>query len=88
MTFNNAYERIKKQGFIKQEGTSFEEFLHRDINKSFAQVWEELADIPFDEVDGELFLAEDWYFFTKGTSREDVWHGLEDLNGVAIGDLL
>lgn len=56
--------------------------------KSFSQIWEELAEIPFDEIDGELYLAEDWYFFTKGTSREDVWHSLEELYGVAIGDLL
>lgn len=56
--------------------------------KSFREIWEELAEVPFDEVDGELFLAEDWYFFEKGTSREDIWSTLEDWYGVAIGDLL
>ena len=57
--------------------------------KSFSQIWEELEDVPFDEnEDGELILADDWYIFKKGTTREDVWHSLEELYGVAIGDLL
>ena len=55
--------------------------------KSFAELWQELEDIPFDEVDSELVLAEDWYIFKKGTSREIIWLTLEDLYGVAIGDL-
>ena len=35
--------------------------------------WEEMEDVPFDEVDGELILAEDYWIFNKGTTREDIW---------------
>lgn len=57
--------------------------------KSFAEIWEELADIPFDENEyGEMVLINDWYIFEKGTSRESIWLTLEDLYGVVIGDLL
>ena len=56
--------------------------------KTFAEIWEELEDIPFDDIGGELYLAQDWYIFKKGTYREDIWHYLEEFYGVAIGDLL
>ena len=57
--------------------------------KTFAQVWQELEDVPFDEnEEGELVLAEDWYIYPKGVTREYIWHNLEDLYGVVIGDLL
>lgn len=37
--------------------------------------WIELTDVPFDENEkGELILAEDWWEFPAGTSREDIWH--------------
>ena len=57
--------------------------------KTFAEIWQELEDVLFDEnEDGELILADDWYIFKKGTTREDIWHYLEDFYGVVIGDLL
>lgn len=44
-------------------------------NKQCEKLWDELADIPFDEdKNGELILAEPWHIFEKGTPREDIWH--------------
>lgn len=38
------------------------------------KLWDELADIPFDENDdGELILSKSWHIFEKGAAREDVW---------------
>lgn len=38
------------------------------------KLWDELADIPFDENDdGELILSKPWHIFEKGAAREDVW---------------
>lgn len=57
--------------------------------KPFAEIWEELEDIAFEENEnGELILAEDWYIYPKGVTREYIWHNLESLYGVVIGDLL
>lgn len=57
--------------------------------KSFMEIWNELEVEPFDEDEnGIMVLAEDWFIFEKGTSREDIWMTLEDLYGVCIGDLL
>jgi len=45
--------------------------LHDD---NVLKLWEKLEDIPFDEDDdGELHLAEDYYIWKTGTSRNDIW---------------
>ena len=41
MAFKNAINRIKKQGFVKQqEGETFEEFLHKKYENQ--EYWDEL----------------------------------------------
>lgn len=43
-------------------------------DKEVEDLWRNLEDILFDEYkDGELYLAEDWFIFKKGTSRDAVW---------------
>ena len=51
--------------------------------------WQELTDVPFDEdTSGELILTEDWYLFTKGTSREDIWHWFDERHSKGVVWLL
>jgi hypothetical protein len=46
------------------------ELTDREVEK----LWEELEDVPFDENEnGRLVLANDWYGWSKGTMREDIW---------------
>ena len=36
-------------------------------------MWLALEDVPFDEIDTEMTLSEDWQVFKKGTTREEIW---------------
>lgn len=54
-------------------------------DKEIENVWESLTDIPFDEDDEkELILADDWYVFGKGTSREDIWHWFDERHSKGV----
>lgn len=52
--------------------------------------WKELEDIPFDEADSPsgLVLAEDWWGFTKGTDREEIWHAFDANHSKGVAFLL
>lgn len=51
-------------------------------------MWEELTDIPFSEIDGELFLEENWLHFKKGTEREDIWKWFDSHHSKGVYYLL
>lgn len=52
--------------------------------------WKELEDIPFDEADSTsgLVLAEEWWGFSKGTDREEVWHAFDANHSKGVAFLL
>lgn len=37
------------------------------------KLWNDLADVPFDENDNDLVLANDCLVFEAGTEREEIW---------------
>ena len=44
-------------------------------DKELESKWLELTDIPFCENDKkELILDVDWWLFSKGTDRDEIWH--------------
>ena len=50
MTFKNAANRIKKQGFVKQqEGKTFEEFLHENNEKYWDKLIEKYQNMSEEE---------------------------------------
>lgn len=59
-------------------------------DKSLEEMWIELTDVPFDENEtGELILAEDWAsIFSKGDSREAVWHWFDEMHSKGVAWLL
>lgn len=57
--------------------------------KLFKEIWEELEDFPFDEVDGVMVLAKDFYHIAEGSTNEEVWSELKQtFNGLVIGEVL
>lgn len=42
------------------------------IDKELEKRWEEMEDISFDEINGELVLSNNYYIFNKGTTRENI----------------
>lgn len=50
-------------------------------NKSAEDLWEELEDVPIDE---EENIDEDFYSFTKGTSRYEIWSWFEEAFGLSV----
>lgn len=69
---------------VQEKVDEYETFTSED----FSDVWDELEDVLFDEKDGEMVLADDWRIYEKGTSRETIWHSLEEIFGESIGDWL
>jgi hypothetical protein len=60
-----------------------------EIDTKLEKVWDELEDVLFDEDDnGELVLADNWYLFAKGTSREDIWHWFDERHSKGVAWLL
>ena len=49
MAFRNAAMKIKKQGFVKQEGKTFEEFLHKNNEKYWDELIEEYQNMSEEE---------------------------------------
>lgn len=61
----------------------------KEIDKKLESLWEELADVPFDEnEDGELILAVDWEDFNAGTEREEIWHWFDDRHSKGVAYLM
>lgn len=47
--------------------------------ETIESLWDLLEDVPFDDgADGELYLAEPFYIFEEGTSREEIWHWFDE----------
>lgn len=51
------------------------------------QMWEELADVPVTEDGDEEPIEENFYFFSKGTPKMDIWHWFDTKHpkGLAVG---
>ena len=49
------------------------------------QLWNELTDVYIDDND---CIDTDWYIFTKGTSKYDIWHWFEDVFKCKVAELL
>ena len=60
-----------------------------EIDSKLEVLWTELTDIPFDETkEMDLVLAEDWYLFPKGTSRDEIWHWFDERHSKGVAWLL
>lgn len=51
-------------------------------------MWKELTDVPFDEAENEMVLAEDWKQFSKGTSRDEIWEWFDKHHSKGVYHLL
>ncbi len=61
----------------------------KEIDAKLEKIWDELEDVLFDEDDnGELVLADNWYLFSKGTSREDIWHWFDERHSKGVAWLI
>lgn len=47
-------------------------------DKELERLWDELTDVPFDEQDCMLYLADDWFVFAAGTEREEIWEWFDE----------
>lgn len=57
--------------------------------KTIESIWDLLEDVPFDEdEDGNLILAEPFYIFEEGTSREEIWHWFDKVHPKGVHYLL
>lgn len=67
-----------------------EESERSERDRCLERKWKELEDIPFDEADSPsgLILAEDWWGFSKGTDREEIWHAFDDNHSKGVAFLL
>jgi len=54
------------------------------------EMWNDLADIPFDEEDTphRLVLAQDWWLFEKGTDRGKIWSFFDKLYSEGVYTLI
>lgn len=52
-------------------------------------LWYLFSDVSFDEnEDAELVLANDFYCFEKGTSRNYIWHWFDEKYSKGVGYML
>lgn len=59
------------------------------FDQELEEWWNELTDIPFDEDEnGELILTQDWKQFSKGTSRDEIWHFFDREHSMGVHWLL
>ena len=73
----NWYDWIE-DALIREYGT----------DKGLESMWSGLTDVPFDEGETDMLLAEDWFGFPKGTAREDIWHWFDEHHSKGAGYLL
>ena len=59
----------------------------RKINKNddFNSIWKELGYISVYDDD---ITRQDFYQFKAGTPKEDIWHELEEIFNITLGDLI
>lgn len=51
--------------------------------------WKELEDVSFTEnMNGNLYLAANWFVFEAGISREEIWHWLDEHHSKGFGWLM
>ena len=51
---------------------------------SFSELWAAFEDVPIDlEFD---CIDTDWYIFSKGTPKEDIWHWFEKEFDIKVAD--
>ena len=43
-------------------------------DEQLEKLWNDLADVPCDENDNDLVLANDWLVFEAVTEPEEIWH--------------
>ena len=56
--------------------------------KEVEELWDQLEDVPFDEIEDELCLAVNWQGWSKGTSREEIWHWFDEHHSQGVFYLL
>lgn len=51
-------------------------------------LWDDLSDVPFDESETDLVLAEEWEGFPAGTERETIWRWFDDYHSTGVYSLM
>lgn len=57
-------------------------------DEQLEQLWSELSDVPFYEVDGDLLLEDDWFEFEADTGREEIWHWFDERYSFGVYGLM
>ena len=57
-------------------------------DKETETMWNELTDIPFDDVNGQLILSDNWNGWKKGTEREIIWKWFDEHHSKGVAYLL
>ena len=78
--FINDIFKLSKSEFLKSYGYITEEEYQATIDK----MWEELSDIPVNNT-GEK-IDTDFYYWKKGTLKEDIWHWFDERVTGGIGN--
>lgn len=53
------------------------------------QLWEKFEDVLFiEDTNKSLLLSSDWFIFESGTSREEIWHWLDEHHSKGFGWLM
>lgn len=75
---------------VEHDGKTVPRFSPAELNaETLEDLWDLLTDVMFDEDEnGELILAEPYYFFHEGTSREEIWYYFDDLHPKGVHYLL
>ena len=62
-------------------------------DKEIEQMWDEFEDVLFIEDNNsddscKLVLADDWKYWSKGTTRDDIWHWFDVYYSKGLSALL
>ena len=57
-------------------------------DKEIENIWNNMEDIPFDEIDSEMILAEDYYVWQQGEDRDTIWHWFDENHSRGVAYLL
>lgn len=79
----NCFFEMTRENFFKfyiNNGRLTKEYYDNTLDK----LWEELSDVPLDNT-GEK-IDRNFYFWEKGTLKEDIWHWFDERVQGGIGN--
>jgi hypothetical protein len=68
----------------RRKHKKFQEISDEQVEK----IWEGMVDIPFDEEYGDLVISQDYYIWSKGTPRDEIWGWFDKHHSAGVYYLL